>query len=252
VTGHDDITQLTTTVNTMLDRLQWTFDTQQRFLDDAGHELRTPLTIVRGHLDVLDVRDPEEVAATRDLAIDELDRMARLVGDLILLAQSRRPDFVRLQPVDLERLLRDALDKAQALAERRWLLDAVLPVVVAADAQRLTQALLQLADNAVKHTGPADAIAFGARESAEGIVLWVRDTGPGVSEADAERIFERFQRAWPSRGTEGSGLGLSIVSGIAAAHGGRATLIHSWPGATFALILPLTVLARADRLGTSR
>jgi len=252
VTGHDDVTQLTTTVNDMLDRLQWAFDAQQQFLDDAGHELRTPLTIVRGHLDVLDVGDPEEVAATRDIVVDELDRMTRLVNDLIMLAQSRRPDFVRLEPVDLDRLLREALDKAQALAERRWVLDSVLPVVAAADAQRLTQALLQLADNAVKHTGPADVIAFGAAESAEGILLWVRDSGPGVPEADAERIFERFQRSRPSRGTEGSGLGLSIVSGIAAAHGGRVTLAQTRPGATFALVLPLAVLARVDRSGRFR
>ncbi|MFI7544820.1 sensor histidine kinase [Actinoplanes sp. NPDC049599] len=247
VTGHDDITQLTTTVNNMLDRLQWAFDTQQQFLDDAGHELRTPLTIVRGHLDVLDVHDPAEVTATRDIVVDELDRMTRLVNDLILLAQSRRPDFVRLEPVDLDRLLREALDKAQALAERRWLLDAVVPLVVAADAQRLTQALLQLADNAVKHTGPNDTIAFGAQETTAGITLWVRDTGAGVPEADVDRIFERFQRSMPSRGREGSGLGLSIVSGIAAAHGGRVILAHGRPGATFALILPLTVLARPAR-----
>jgi signal transduction histidine kinase len=252
VTGHDDVTQLTTTVNNMLDRLQWAFDAQQQFLDDAGHELRTPLTIVRGHLDVLDAGDPAEVAATRDIVVDELDRMTRLVNDLIMLAQARRPDFLRLEPVDLDRLLRDALDKAQALAERRWVLDSVLPVVVAADAQRLTQALLQLADNAVKQTGPADVIAFGAGESAEGIQLWVRDTGPGVPEADAERIFERFQRSQHSRGTEGSGLGLSIVSGIAAAHGGRVILGHARRGATFTLILPLAVLARAERPGRGR
>jgi len=252
VTGHDDVTQLTTTVNNMLDRLQWAFDAQQQFLDDAGHELRTPLTIVRGHLDVLDVGDPAEVAATRDLVVDELDRMTRLVNDLIMLAQSRRPDFVRLEPVDLDRLLREALDKAQALAERRWVLDSVLPVVVAADAQRLTQALLQLADNAVKHTRPADVIAFGAEESAEGILLWVRDSGPGVPPVDAERIFERFQRSRSSRGTQGSGLGLSIVSGIAAAHGGRVTLTHARPGARFTLVLPLAVLARAGRPRRSR
>jgi hypothetical protein len=139
VTGADDVTELTMTVNTMLDRLQWAFDTQQQFLDDAGHELRTPLTIVRGHLEVLDVGDPLEVSATRDIVLDELDRMARLVDDLVLLAQARRPDFVRFEPVDLDRLIREALDKAQALADRRWVLDAALPVVVAADAQRLTR-----------------------------------------------------------------------------------------------------------------
>jgi HAMP domain-containing protein len=139
VTGRDDVTELTVTVNDMLDRLQWAFDTQQQFLDDAGHELRTPLTIIRGHLEVLDESDPSEVAGTRDLVLDELDRMVRMVNDLILLAQARRPDFVRFEPVDLDRLLREALDKAQGLADRRWVLDASVPVIVAADAQRLTR-----------------------------------------------------------------------------------------------------------------
>lgn len=244
VTGRDDVTELTMTVNRMLDRLESAFDTQQQFLDDAGHELRTPLTIVRGHLDVLDVSDPAEVAATREIVTDELDRMARLVDDLVLLAQSRRPDFVRFAAVDLDRLLREALDKAQALADRRWVLDATPSIVVAADAQRLTQALLQLADNAVKHTGPPDVIAFGGAEASGEVHLWVRDSGPGVPEDDVERIFQRFQRARVSRGTEGSGLGLSIVAGIAAAHGGRATLARAGPGARFSLVLPLRVLSR--------
>lgn len=244
VTGRDDVTQLTVTVNSMLDRLQWAFDTQQQFLDDAGHELRTPLTVVQGHLEVLDVADPLEVTATRDLVLDELDRMTRLVNDLILLAQSRRPDFVRIEPVDLDRLLRDVLGKAEALADRRWGLEAVPSVIAEADGQRLTQALLQLADNAVKHTDPTDVITIGGAETAEGILLWVRDSGHGVDEADAERVFERFKRAGTSRGTEGSGLGLSIVAGIAAAHGGRIRLDHTRPGALFTLVLPLLVVDR--------
>ncbi|GAA2655378.1 sensor histidine kinase [Paractinoplanes durhamensis] len=244
VTSRDDVTELTVTVNRMLDRLEWAFDTQQQFLDDAGHELRTPLTIVRGHLDVLDVGDPAEVAATRDIVTDELDRMARLVDDLVLLAQSQRPDFVRMAPVDLDRLLREALDKAQALADRRWVLDATPPIVVLADAQRLTQALLQLAHNAVKHTGAQDVIAFGGMQAPGGVLLWVRDSGPGVPEEDVERIFERFQRARAARGTEGSGLGLSIVAGIAAAHDGRVALDQGGPGARFSLMLPLRVVSR--------
>ncbi|HET9518149.1 MAG TPA: HAMP domain-containing sensor histidine kinase [Actinoplanes sp.] len=246
VTGNDDITQLTTTVNSMLDRLQQAFDTQQQFLDDAGHELRTPLTVVQGHLEVLDVADPLEVTATRDLVLDELDRMTRLVNDLIMLAQSQRPDFVRFEPVDVDRLLRDVMDKAAALADRRWGLDAVTPLVVEADGQRLTQALLQLADNAVKHTDPEDQITIGGSEVPGGIMLWVRDTGRGVDDADAERIFERFKRAGTSRGADGSGLGLSIVAGIAAAHGGRVRFDHNNPGARFSLVLPLRVVDRTS------
>ena len=229
----------------MLDRLEGAFDTQQQFLDDAGHELRTPLTIVRGHLEVLDPDDAREVSATRALALDELDRMSRLVNDLIVLAQAGRPDFVRFEPVDLDHLLHEVLDKAVALADRHWVLESRLELVIWADAQRLTQAMLQLADNAVRHTGGGDLIALGGAHSAAGVSLWVRDTGRGVADEDAERIFERFGRSGTARGHDGSGLGLSIVAGIAAAHGGRVKLGHpaAGPGAIFTLALPPTVIA---------
>ncbi len=247
VTGRDDVTQLTRTVNEMFDRLEQAFDTQQRFLDDAGHELRTPITIVQGHLEVLDVQDPDEVVATRALVMDELTRMGRLVNDLIVLAQAGRPDFVRFEPVDLDRFLRDVLDKAQGLADRVWVLDSTVTAVVLADAHRLTQAMLQLTDNAVRFTRPDDVIALGGVLSRGQVQLWVRDTGPGVAPADAERIFARFGRGGGARGqTHNSGLGLSIVAGIAAAHGGSIELAQpgDHPGARFTLILPLTVVSR--------
>jgi two-component system OmpR family sensor kinase len=246
VRGHDDINELTRTVNAMLDRLQSAFETQQNFLDDAGHELRTPLTIVRGHLEVLDTADPGEVSDVRALVLDELDRMGRLVDDLIMLAKARRPDFLRPAPLDLDRLVDEVADKAAALGPRRWQVDARPGACVVADAQRLTQALLQLADNAVRHTRPGDEIGIGAGTDPLGRVrLWVRDTGAGVHPEDAERIFERFGRASVGRGDEGSGLGLASVSAIAAAHGGQVTL-DSRPGhgATFTLVLPTPGLAR--------
>jgi two-component system OmpR family sensor kinase len=252
VTGRDDVTELTRTFNDMLGRLESAFDAQQEFLDDAGHELRTPLTIIRGHLEVCDLNDPGEVAATRALVVDELDRMARLVGDLIVLAQARRPDFVRYEPVDLDSLLHAVCDKAGALADRQWLLDGKAGVVVLADEQRLTQAMLQLADNAARHTQPGDVVAFGGAVTRDCVLLWVRDTGTGVDPADAERIFERFGRARSERGRDGSGLGLSIVAGIAVAHQGRVTLepqhlagTDGEGGACFTLRLPLAVLTGA-------
>ena len=103
VSGNDDLSELTRTYNEMLDRLEDAIDTQRRFLDDAGHELRTPFTIVRGHLELLDPGDPADVAETRALLLDEVDRMARMVDDLILLAKARRPDFLQLRPIDLAR-----------------------------------------------------------------------------------------------------------------------------------------------------
>jgi two-component system OmpR family sensor kinase len=239
VTGNDDITALTRTFNGMLDRLESAFVGQREFLDDAGHELRTPLTVLRGHLELLDGDNPAEVADTRELLLDETDRMSRLVGDLILLAKSDRPDFLRLRPVDLAGLTNDVLAKARGLGDRVWELDGTGETKVVADEQRLTQAVLQLADNAVKHTDPGDAVAIGSSYD-EGVArLWVRDTGPGVPPEDRELIFERFGRSAVPPGDEGFGLGLSIVGAIARAHGGSVTVEDASPrGARFVITLP--------------
>ena len=239
VSGHDDVSDLTRTVNAMLDRLEISFASQRRLLDDAGHELRTPLTILRGHLELLDPTDAAEVAATRALALDEVDRMHRLVEDLVTLAKAERPDFVELAPVDVGRLIDDVLDKARTLGARRWLIDARAEVLVELDAQRITQALLELAANAVKFSTYGAVIALGSAVDDGRLLLWVRDEGQGVGPADAERIFERFARGRAGRGVEGSGLGLPIVTAIAEAHAGTVHL-DSQPGhgATFILDLP--------------
>lgn len=222
VSGNDDITALTRTVNTMLGRLEAGFTEQRRFLDDAGHELKTPLTVLRGHLEVLDTGSTEDVSETRDLLLDEVDRMSRLVGDLILLAKSDRPDFVRVAPVDVAGLTEDLAAKCRGLGDRAWDTDAVAREVLEVDAQRLTQAVLQLADNAVRHTGDGDEVAVGSAYDGTHLRLWVRDTGPGLPEGDRERVFARFARAGDDPDHVGFGLGLSIVSAIAAAHGGSA------------------------------
>jgi two-component system OmpR family sensor kinase len=238
VTGNDDITALTRTFNGMLDRLESAFVGQRQFLDDAGHELRTPLTVLRGHLELLDTGSPAEIAETRELLLDETDRMSRLVGDLVLLAKSDRPDFLRPRPVDLEGLTRDLVAKARGLGDRAWTVDATAEAKVLADEQRLTQAVLQLADNAVKHTGPGDPVAIGSSYDGEVARLWVRDTGPGVPPEDRELIFERFGRSAVPPGDEGFGLGLSIVSAIVRAHGGAVSVEDAGPGARFVITLP--------------
>lgn len=241
-TGNDDITALTRTFNDMLDRLEAAFVGQRQFLDDAGHELKTPLTVLRGHLELVDPQDAEDVAATRDLLLDEVDRMGRLVGDLILLAKSRRPDFLTTRPTSLERLTHTLLAKARGLAERDWQLDAAGAVIVDVDEQRLTQVVLQLADNAVKHTGAGDAVAIGSSYDDLSARLWVRDTGAGVPDADREHVFERFGRSVVRAGDEGFGLGLSIVRAIAQAHGGTVHVEDAPPdeppGAMFVITLP--------------
>jgi two-component system OmpR family sensor kinase len=236
VTGHDDLSDLQRTFNDMLDRLQAAFVTQRALLDDAGHELRTPLTVLRGHLEVLDVDDPHDVAATRALLLDEVDRMSRLVGDLLMLAKAQRPDFVDPRPTDIDRLTRGLLDRARALADRRWCLDATASGSADLDGQRVIQAVLQLADNAVRHTPTGGEIGIGSRRVGDLVELWVRDTGPGVDPAVRDEVFERFTRA--TRDDDGFGLGLSIVRAIAEAHGGEVVLDDTATGATFRLRLP--------------
>lgn len=237
VTGHDDLSDLQRTFNDMLDRLESAFVTQRQLLDDAGHELRTPLTVLRGHLEVLDTDDPDDIAATRTLLLDEIDRMSRLVNDLLMLAKARRPDFVAAHPTDVETLTHGAVDRAKALADRTWLLDGVARQSAHVDGQRITQALLQLSDNAVRHTSPGDEIGIGSRLHEGRLELWVRDTGTGVEPELRTQIFERFARA--ERNDEGFGLGLSIVSAIAEAHGGDVVLDDTAIGATFRIRIPV-------------
>jgi signal transduction histidine kinase len=238
VQSDDEVGQLATTFNEMLDRLERAFGVQRRFLDDAGHELKTPLTIVRGHLELLG-DDPDERRETLALVTDELDRMARIVDDLLLLAKREQPGFLRLETVDVAELTDDLHAKAAALAPRDWLVESRGRSVIVADRQRLTQAVLQLAENAVRYGG-GGPIAIGSSVSDGFARFWVRDGGPGVAAERQREIFERSRRGAEEDGREGAGLGLAIVRAIAEAHHGRAE-VASVPGvgATFAIVVPV-------------
>jgi signal transduction histidine kinase len=224
----------------MLDRLERAFAAQRTFVDDAGHELRTPITIVRGHLELMG-DDPAEREETVRLVTDELDRMSRIVEDLLLLAKAERPDFVRPEETELAELTADVFVKARALGDRRWELAEVADRRVRLDPQRITQAMVQLAQNAVQHTVPGAPVRIGSRTTAAGRVeLYVADSGAGVRPEDAEVIFERFRRGTARRGSLGSGagLGLSIVKAIAEGHHGHVRLENTeGGGATFVLAL---------------
>ncbi len=242
VLGKDDLADLAGSVNAMLDRLERAFGSQRELLDDVGHELRTPLTIVRGHLELLDPSDAADVRATQALALDELDRMQRLVDDLVTLATADRPDFVRPAPVDVGRLTDEVLEKARGLGEQRFVVVSRADVTAQVDAQRITQAWLQLLANAVRFSAAGSAVRLGSEVAGGRLLLWVRDEGPGVPPEEEERIFERFHRGRADRVQHGAGLGLPIVAAIAAAHGGRVFLEHPPPGAgpgvVFVLDLP--------------
>ena len=256
VSGADEFVELALTVNAMLDRVEVAYHTQREFLNDAGHELRTPLTVVQGYLDILP-EEPEERKETLMLVQDELSRMTRIVEDLLLLARSRRPDFLRRSATELEELILEVEMKAEVVADRVWDVRPEAQCTAWLDRQRITQALLQFASNAVRYTESDSRIEIGCRIYAEGqplplgltapddgahIHFWVRDHGNGIPEGQEELIFQRFATA---RGQlrdrrAGTGLGLAIVSTIAAAHGGTAGAANAPDGgAYFAITIPL-------------
>jgi signal transduction histidine kinase len=240
VQGSGELAELATTFNSMLDRLQAAFVSQRSFIDDAGHELRTPITIIQGHLELMS-DDPEEQQETLSLVNDELDRMSRFVEDLLLLAKAERPDFLMPETVDVSALTQAPYTKAKGLANRDWRLEGEAKGQLVCDRQRITQAVMNLTQNAVQHTRENAIIALGSSRHKNNIRFWVRDTGEGITLDNQEKIFERFARiANRSRPSEGAGLGLSIVRAIAEAHGGQVELF-SRPGigSTFTLVIPL-------------
>ena len=241
IQGEGEIAELGSTFNEMMDRLETSFATQRNFLNDAGHELRTPITIIRGHLELMG-DEPHEKAETVNLVMDELDRMNRLVDDLVLLAKAERPDFLQLETVDISLLTEEIFSKARTLAPRTWTLDNIARGKILVDRQRLTQAMINLSQNATQYTVNESLIAIGSNLTRERVEFWVRDTGEGIAENEQSRIFERFARASNTRRrSEGAGLGLSIVKAIAEAHGGYVRLqSHLGIGSTFIIVLPLT------------
>jgi len=246
--GNDDISDLTRTVNSMLDRLEGSVDVQRQLLDDVRHELKTPITIVRGHLELMNTADRDDVEAARDIGIAELDRMTRLVDDIDLLAAVEQEQFA-MGAVDVHALTARVGELVAVIPGHRWSLDAAGTGVVEGDADRLLQAWLQLADNASKYTPEGSGIELGSAVDEFGAHLWVRDHGPGIPAALRRRIFRRFDRAHGKRSVGGSGLGLAIVDTIARAHNGSCAVTETpGGGATFTIHLPLQLRSDATAL----
>jgi signal transduction histidine kinase len=238
VEGHDEVAQQAATFNDMLDRLERAFQAQRQFIDDAGHELRTPLTIVLGNLDLL-ADDPDERRETIDLLTDELERMSRMVRDLLLLAGREQAGFLELGTVDVGALMDEVSSKASALAPLEWRVENRGQGIVVADRQRLTEAMLQLAENAATHSGDGP-VWLGSSVDNGTVRLWVRDAGIGIPIDEQAAIFERFRRGANASRARGSGLGLSIVKAIAEAHRGRVEVESTLGrGARFTVVIPV-------------
>jgi two-component system OmpR family sensor kinase len=241
VRGTGEAADMARSFNAMLDRLEAVFRSQREFVRDANHELRDPLTIIRGHLELMSMDDdPEERQRTIKIVLDELDRIGRIVGDLQLLAEADQPGFLDLEWIDAELFSHELVSKATALAPRRWELDRAAVGTFFADRHRLTEAVLNLAHNAVQHTEPEDTVAIGASLNEDVVHIWVRDTGAGVSVSDQEIIFNRFTRGTDAhRRYAGGGLGLALVKAIAEAHGGHVELeSRLGEGSTFTMVVP--------------
>lgn len=242
VQGRDEIAQLATTFNAMLDRIETAYHDQRTFVDDAGHELRTPITVVRGQLELLESSPPQERARSIALATAELDRMSRMVNDLLTLAVADSGDFLHPAPVDVAELAIDIEDKALTMSDRISLVDVAEGTVIL-DEQRVTEAVLELYNNALRYSeGSIDlATDFIGEGTDRRFRIWVRDHGDGISTDKREHLFSRFSRG-EAGGTQrpgGAGLGLSIVKIIGEAHGGRA-FVESAPGlgSIFGLEIP--------------
>jgi two-component system OmpR family sensor kinase len=259
-----EVGRLTSSLNGMLGQIENAFRSREaseqrtrRFAADASHELRTPLASIRGFAELYRqgaVREPEDVARTMGRIEDESRRMGALVEDLLLLARLDEQRPARTDPVDLAVLAGDATHDARGLAPDRTVrlvgLDAGRgpePTVVIGDDNRLRQVVGNLVGNAARHTPAGTPIEVAVGHAAGLAVLEVRDHGPGLPAEHAVKVFERFYRVDASRARSqggGSGLGLSIVTAVVTAHGGRVGVAPTpGGGATFRVELPLASVA---------
>ena len=232
-------------LNAMLDRIESSDLRLRRFIADASHELRTPLAAVRAYAELFGrgaAGRPADLERSMSGISREAERMSLLVDDLLLLTRLDEGRPLEQQPVDLAAVVSEAVDAARVVDPDRSVELSVEPATVTGDQARLRQVLDNLLANARTHT-PADATASVELRRSDGqAVLTVSDDGPGLTEEQAARVFERFYRSDSSRtrASGGVGLGLSIVAAVTEAHGGTAEARPTpGGGATFVITLPL-------------
>jgi signal transduction histidine kinase len=241
----DEVGQLILAFNETLERLENLFETQRRFMADVSHELRTPLTTIRGNVDLIR-RMGEADTISLDAIAAEVDRMTRMVRDLMLLVQAETGKLPLGQDlVELDTLMLEVFQQVKVLAAEgvEVRISDEDQARVVGDRDKLKQVFLNLAANAIEHTTDGGSITFGLSCTSEFSKFTVSDTGAGIPESELPHIFERFYRVDPSRKRRdngGAGLGLSIAYWITRSHNGRIEVeSEQGVGTTFIVWLPL-------------
>ncbi len=244
----DELKALADTFDSMIARLETSFERQRQFVQDASHELRTPLAAIRTNIEVTEMDpdvSPEEYRSLLETVKGQTERLTRLSEDLLLLSTTER-ESEEPEQVDVSELTREVVAQLAPLAASRevtlrW--EGTEGVVVAASSDMLYRCVLNLVDNAIKYSGTGAAVTLRTRIDGDEAVLDVRDTGPGIAEQDIARVFDRFYRVdkGRSRREGGTGLGLAIVREMVEAIGGRVSLVSQLGrGSTFSIHLPVS------------
>lgn len=245
----DELGRLAAAFNAMLERLQRSFQEMRQFTADAAHELRTPLAVLRSEADVAlhSLRTPAEYQQVLANQLDEIDRMTRMVDQLLFLSREEASaETPAAAPVSMRSFLEELVDDLQPLAHERGLSLECAPLPacqVAIDADRLRRLFCNVLDNALKYTPTGGHVSVSGACRTQSVEIIVADDGSGVAEADMPHLFRRFYRAAAVRGdAPGSGLGLAICDAIVKRHGGRISL-ESAPGrgTRVTVTLPTTV-----------
>jgi signal transduction histidine kinase len=249
----DEVGQLIHAFNQTLSRLENLFNTQRRFLADVGHELRTPLTVIRGNVDLMRRMDSLDMESMESI-VAEVDRLTRLVGDLLLLAQAESGKLpLSIGLVELDTLMLEVMHEMRILARDRLQLKLgeIDQVLVCGDQDRLKQVLVNLIGNAIQYTSQGGEVIVSIGKSGERSRIVISDTGTGIAPEDLPHVFERFYRGEKSRTRQkegkGYGLGLSIAYWIVRNHGGQIDVeSRLGKGTTFYIWLPLAQENCAD------
>ncbi len=264
----DEIGVLARSFNQLLERLERLFQTQQRLLADVSHELRTPLTAIRGNVDLMRRMGDADLDSL-EIIQEEIERMTRLVGDLLLLARADAGGLpLEKQKVELDNLLFEVYRQVRLLEnEVEVKVTEVDQACIMGDVDRLKQLLLNLVGNAIKYTPDGGTVDISLSKKNGWAYLKIADTGMGIPAEDLPYIFDRFYRVDKARarghsgqGKGGAGLGLAIAKWIAQAHGGNIDVMSKvGEGTTFTIILPILVETRpttaesvADELSKTR